>query len=71
MLVVAVVSRRVAATGPLETRILEAFPFILLVVAKFLFLRAVIEANSISLLHGSPQVMEHLSPVEAAELHRR
>ncbi|CDJ27699.1 uncharacterized protein EMH_0010240 [Eimeria mitis] len=30
-----------------------------------------IEANSISLLHGSPQVMEHLSPVEAAELHRR
>ncbi|CDI75739.1 hypothetical protein, conserved [Eimeria praecox] len=30
-----------------------------------------IEANSVSLLHGSPQVMEHLSPVEAAELHRR
>lgn len=30
-----------------------------------------IEANSVSLLHGSPQVMERLSPIEAAELRRR
>ncbi|CDJ49831.1 hypothetical protein, conserved [Eimeria brunetti] len=30
-----------------------------------------IEANAVSLLHGSPQVMERLSPIEAAELHHR
>ncbi|OEH73705.1 hypothetical protein cyc_00660 [Cyclospora cayetanensis] len=30
-----------------------------------------IEANSISLFHGCPQLMERLSPIEDAELHRR
>ncbi|KAL8447902.1 hypothetical protein Emed_004197 [Eimeria media] len=30
-----------------------------------------VEAQSVSLLHGSPQVMERLSPIEAAELRRR
>ena len=40
-----------------------------LIVPVFRF--AVIEANSLSLLHGSPQVMERLSPIEAAELRRR
>ncbi|CDJ40440.1 hypothetical protein, conserved [Eimeria tenella] len=30
-----------------------------------------VEANSVSLLHSCPEVMERLSPIEAAELHRR
>ncbi|KAL8434251.1 hypothetical protein Efla_002016 [Eimeria flavescens] len=30
-----------------------------------------VEAHSVSLLHGSPHVMERLSPIEAAELRRR